>query len=84
MCRIGAAGRRYFLEGDTAIVNGVEKLYGAPVMATDLRASVTLVIAGLMAAGETRISRSIISIAAMSVSEEKLSAVGAKIWREST
>ena len=70
------------LEGDTAIVTGVEKLYGAPVMATDLRASVTLVIAGLMAEGETRISRVYHLDRGYERIEEKLSAVGAKIWRE--
>jgi UDP-N-acetylglucosamine 1-carboxyvinyltransferase len=71
------------LEGDTAIVTGVDKLYGAPVMATDLRASVTLVIAGLMAEGETRISRVYHLDRGYERIEEKLSAVGAKIWRES-
>jgi UDP-N-acetylglucosamine 1-carboxyvinyltransferase len=70
------------LEGDTAIVTGVEKLYGSPVMATDLRASVTLVIAGLMAEGETRISRVYHLDRGYERIEEKLSAVGAKIWRE--
>ena len=70
------------LEGDTAIVTGVDKLYGAPVMATDLRASVTLVIAGLMAEGETRISRVYHLDRGYERIEEKLSAVGAKIWRE--
>ena len=70
------------LEGDTAIVTGVERLYGAPVMATDLRASVTLVIAGLMAEGETRISRVYHLDRGYERIEEKLSAVGAKIWRE--
>ena len=70
------------LEGDTAIVTGVDKLYGAPVMATDLRASVTLVIAGLMAEGETRIARVYHLDRGYERIEEKLSAVGAKIWRE--
>lgn len=71
------------LEGDTAIVTGVEKLFGAPVMATDLRASVTLVIAGLMAEGQTRIARVYHLDRGYERIEEKLSAVGAKIWRES-
>ena len=44
-------------EGPTAIIKGVKKLKGAPVMATDLRASVSLVLAGLAAQGETVISR---------------------------
>ena len=70
------------LEGDTAIVTGVERLYGAPVMATDLRASVTLVIAGLMAEGETRISRVYHLDRGYERIEEKLSAVGADIRRD--
>ena len=45
------------LQGDTATIKGVKSLRGAPVMATDLRASVSLVIAGLMAEGETTINR---------------------------
>ena len=70
------------LSGDTALVTGVDKLYGAPVMATDLRASVTLVIAGLMAGGRTEISRVYHLDRGYERIEEKLSAVGAKIWRE--
>ena len=70
------------LQGDTAIVTGVEKLYGAPVMATDLRASVTLVIAGLMAEGMTEISRVYHLDRGYERIEEKLSGAGAKIWRE--
>ena len=54
LARLGA---RIRLEGDLAIVEGVERLKGAPVMATDLRASVSLVIAGLAAEGETSINR---------------------------
>ncbi len=54
LARLGAKIR---LDGDMAIVEGVERLRGAPVMATDLRASVSLVIAGLAAEGETQINR---------------------------
>ena len=54
LARLGA---RIRLEGDTAIVEGVETLKGAPVMATDLRASVSLVIAALAAEGETIVNR---------------------------
>jgi UDP-N-acetylglucosamine 1-carboxyvinyltransferase len=54
LARLGAHIR---LEGDTAIVTGADHLEGAPVMATDLRASVSLVIAGLVAHGETTINR---------------------------
>jgi UDP-N-acetylglucosamine 1-carboxyvinyltransferase len=70
------------LEGDTAIVTGVEQLQGAPVMATDLRASATLVIAGLMAKGQTRISRVYHLDRGYERIEEKLSGAGANIWRE--
>jgi UDP-N-acetylglucosamine 1-carboxyvinyltransferase len=54
LARMGAQVR---IDGDTATVRGVEKLKGAPVMATDLRASVSLVLAGLAAEGETVVSR---------------------------
>ena len=54
LARLGAKIR---LEGDAAIVDGVAQLKGAPVMATDLRASVSLVIAGLAAEGETTVHR---------------------------
>jgi UDP-N-acetylglucosamine 1-carboxyvinyltransferase len=70
------------LQGDTALVRGVDALYGAPVMATDLRASVTLVIAGLMAEGQTEISRVYHLDRGYERIEEKLSGAGAKIWRE--
>ncbi len=70
------------LSGDTALVTGVPQLYGAPVMATDLRASVTLVIAGLMAQGETIINRVYHLDRGYERLEEKLSACGAHIWRE--
>ena len=75
-------GADIMLEGDTAIVTGVEKLQGAPVMATDLRASATLVIAGLMAKGQTRISRVYHLDRGYERIEEKLSGAGANIWRE--
>lgn len=69
------------IEGNTAIVNGVEKLVGAPVMATDLRASASLVIAGLAAQGETLIDRIYHLDRGYDKMEVKLSAVGAKIER---
>ena len=54
LARLGAQIK---LDGDTAVVSGVKRLRGAPVMATDLRASVSLVIAGLAAEGETTVNR---------------------------
>ncbi len=69
------------LEGDTAYVTGVEGLHGAQVMATDLRASVSLVIAGLAAEGETVINRVYHLDRGFERIEEKLSACGARIER---
>ncbi len=67
--------------GNTAIVRGVPGLQGATVMATDLRASASLVIAGLVAAGETRIERIYHLDRGYESIEEKLSALGARIRR---
>jgi UDP-N-acetylglucosamine 1-carboxyvinyltransferase len=69
------------IEGDTAIVTGVEELKGAPVMATDLRASVSLVLAGLAAEGETVVSRVYHLDRGFEHIEEKLGACGAEIER---
>jgi len=68
-------------KGRTAIVRGVEKLTGAPVMATDLRASMSLVIAGLVADGETEVSRLYHLDRGYERLEEKLQLVGADIER---
>jgi UDP-N-acetylglucosamine 1-carboxyvinyltransferase len=69
------------LNGDTATVRGVKGLHGAPVMATDLRASVSLVIAGLMADGETMINRVYHLDRGFERLEQKLSGCGAQIER---
>ena len=69
------------LRGDTALVRGVTGLHGAPVMATDLRASVSLVIAGLVADGETMINRVYHLDRGFERLEEKLSRCGAQIER---
>jgi UDP-N-acetylglucosamine 1-carboxyvinyltransferase len=69
------------LQGDTATIRGVPKLQGAPVMATDLRASVSLVIAGLMAEGETIINRVYHLDRGFERLEQKLSSCGASIAR---
>jgi UDP-N-acetylglucosamine 1-carboxyvinyltransferase len=74
-------GADVHVEGDTAIVNGVEKLKGAPVMATDLRASVSLVLAGLAAEGETIVNRVYHLDRGFERLEEKLSGVGAEVER---
>jgi UDP-N-acetylglucosamine 1-carboxyvinyltransferase len=78
LARLGA---RIRLDGDAAIVDGVERLRGAPVMATDLRASVSLVIAGLAAEGETTINRVYHLDRGFEALESKLNRCGAEIER---
>jgi UDP-N-acetylglucosamine 1-carboxyvinyltransferase len=69
------------VRGRVAVVRGVDKLIGAPVMATDLRASMSLIIAGLAAEGETSVSRIYHLDRGYERLEEKLQAVGADIER---
>jgi UDP-N-acetylglucosamine 1-carboxyvinyltransferase len=76
--RLGADIR---IDGHTAVVRGVERLSGAPVMATDLRASASLVLAGLVAEGETTIDRIYHLDRGYENIEAKLSALGARIRR---
>jgi UDP-N-acetylglucosamine 1-carboxyvinyltransferase len=71
------------VRGRAAVVRGVEKLHGAPVMATDLRASMSLVLAGLAAEGETQVHRVYHLDRGYERLEEKLQAVGADIERAS-
>ncbi|RYY28227.1 MAG: UDP-N-acetylglucosamine 1-carboxyvinyltransferase [Sphingomonadales bacterium] len=78
LARMGASIE---VHGRTAVVRGVEKLTGAPVMATDLRASMSLIIAGLMADGETQVNRVYHLDRGYERLEEKLQAVGADIER---
>lgn len=74
-------GAQIVLEGNTAVVTGVEELTGAPVMASDLRASASLVIAGLVAKGETVVDRIYHIDRGYECIEEKLQQLGAKIRR---
>ena len=74
-------GANITIDGNTALVNGVDKLSGAKVMATDLRASASLVIAGLCADGETLIDRIYHLDRGYDRMESKLTAVGAKVRR---
>jgi UDP-N-acetylglucosamine 1-carboxyvinyltransferase len=69
--------------GGHATVTGVEKLKGAPVMATDLRASVSLILAGLAAEGETTVSRVYHLDRGYERLESKLQGIGAKVERVS-
>jgi UDP-N-acetylglucosamine 1-carboxyvinyltransferase len=78
LARLGAKIR---LDGDVALVEGVEKLTGAPVMATDLRASVSLVIGGLAAEGDTTINRVYHLDRGFEALEAKLSRCGALVER---
>lgn len=80
LARLGA---NISLNGDTAIIEGVKELRGAPVMATDLRASVSLVIAGLVASGKTQINRVYHLDRGFEKIEEKLGNCGAEINRVS-
>lgn len=79
---LGRMGANVILEGPSAIVKGVPQLSGAPLMASDLRASAALVLAGLAAKGRTEVSRVYHLDRGYERIEEKLSKLGAKIWRE--
>lgn len=76
--RMGASIR---LEGNTAIITGVDKLKAAPVMASDLRASASLVIAGMVAEGDTLVDRIYHIDRGYECIEEKLQALGVRIQR---
>jgi UDP-N-acetylglucosamine 1-carboxyvinyltransferase len=78
LCRMGAD---ICIDGAKAEVRGVSRLYGAPVMATDLRASASLVLAGLAAEGMTTVSRVYHLDRGYEQIEVKLAALGAKIRR---
>ncbi|HER34776.1 MAG: UDP-N-acetylglucosamine 1-carboxyvinyltransferase [Halothiobacillaceae bacterium] len=74
-------GADIHIEGNTAVIRGVETLSGAPIMATDLRASASLVLAGLVAEGETVVNRIYHIDRGYESIEEKLSRLGANIQR---
>ena len=74
-------GGKITLKGNTAIVEGIDSLVGAPVMATDLRASASLVLAGLVAEGTTQIDRIYHLDRGYERIEEKLKILGANIER---
>jgi UDP-N-acetylglucosamine 1-carboxyvinyltransferase len=81
LARLGA---RIHLDGERATIEGVDRLKGAPVMATDLRASVSLVIAALAAEGETMVNRVYHLDRGFERLEDKLAACGAEIARISS
>ncbi len=78
LCRLGAKINR---DGNVVVVTGVEKLEGAPVMASDIRASSALILAGLVAEGETKILRVYHIDRGYERIEEKMKAIGADIKR---
>ena len=84
VAELARLGADIALDGRTATVRGVKRLKGAEVMATDLRASVSRVIAGLVADGETTVSRVYHLDRGFERLEEKLSAVGAQVERLSS
>ncbi len=81
VAELGRMGANIRKEGSSAIVRGVERLSGAPVMASDLRASAALVLAGLVAQGTTEVGRVYHIDRGYEKIEEKLNALGAKIER---
>ncbi len=81
VAELARMGANIVRQGPTAVVQGVEKLVGAPVMASDLRASASLVLAGLAAEGETYVSRVYHLDRGYSRMEEVLNSLGAKIER---
>ena len=70
------------LDHNAAVIKGVRHLYGAPVMSTDLRASASLILAGLVARGRTDISRVYHIDRGYEKIEKKLQSVGGRLWRE--
>ena len=78
---LGRLGANISLQGSTALVRGVERLYGAEVMATDLRASVCLVLAALAAEGETTVHRIYHLDRGYELLDRKLVQCGANIQR---
>jgi len=81
VAELSRMGARLYRQGPTVVVHGVKQLIGAPVMASDLRASACLVLAGLAAEGTTNVNRVYHLDRGYENMEEKLNAVGAKIRR---
>ncbi len=82
VAELNRMGAQIMLEGNSAIVKGVKTLSGAPVMASDLRASAALVLAALVARGKTEIFRIYHLDRGYEAIEQKLSRLGAMVWRE--
>ncbi len=82
VAELNRMGARIQREGPHVIIEGVKHLSAAPVMASDLRASASLVLAGLVARGKTSVSRIYHLQRGYEDMEDKLRLLGAKIWRE--
>ncbi len=82
VAELNRMGSRIFLEGNSAIVHGVKQLSGAPVTASDLRASAALLLAGLVAEGKTEVHRVYHLDRGYEQIEEKFSKLGARVTRE--
>ncbi|MCX5703405.1 MAG: UDP-N-acetylglucosamine 1-carboxyvinyltransferase [Candidatus Omnitrophica bacterium] len=82
VAELNRMGARIQREGPHAIVEGIKELSGAPVMASDLRASACLLLAGLVARGKTSVSRIYHLERGYENIEEKLQKLGARVWRE--
>jgi len=82
VCELQRMGADIQIDGHSAIIRGTKQMTGAPVMATDLRASASLIIAGLAAENTTEVSRIYHLDRGYEKIEKKLAALGAKIWRE--
>ena len=82
VAELSRMGAKLYRQGPTVIISGVKRLIGAPVMASDLRASACLVLAGLAAAGRTDVRRIYHLDRGYEQMEVKLGAVGARIRRE--
>lgn len=82
VCELQRMGADIQIDGHSAIIRGTEQLTGAPVMATDLRASASLILAALAAENTTEVSRIYHLDRGYEKIEEKLAGLGARIWRE--
>lgn len=82
VCELQRMGAEIQIDGHSAIIRGVGQMTGAPVMATDLRASASLILAGLASENTTEVSRIYHLDRGYEKIEEKLAALGANVWRE--
>jgi len=82
VCELQRMGADILIDGNSAVIRGVEKMTGAPVMATDLRASASLILAGLASENTTEVSRIYHLDRGYEKIEKKLAALGANVWRE--